>query len=140
MRFLSRNGFSRCFLKSKLRNSYFFSYFTKSSSSSCWFFAWSATQMRFSSVKKVCQPGLWNGCCFVPVFWSCLLQPGMKRFWQNKNSKLIFSEIREPDPTPAAYIDPWTFFFFQQRSALFLKGLWWLPQGPLTHPLNGVLF
>ena len=86
-------------------------------------------QMRFSSVKKTCQPGLWNKCCFVLVVWSCLLEPSMKRFWQDKNSKVIFSEIQEPGPIPIAYIDPWTSFFFQQRSVLFSKDLWWLTQG-----------
>ena len=30
----------------------------------------------------------------------------MKRFWQDKKLKVIFSKVGEPDPTQAAYIDP----------------------------------
>ena len=70
-------------------------------------------QIRFSSVNKACQSGLWNKCCFVPVVWSCLLEPSMKRFWQNKNLKVIFSKIQEPGSTPVAYIDSWTSFSSQ---------------------------
>ena len=72
-------------------------------------------QMRFPSVKKASQRGLWNRCCFVLVVWSCLLEPSMKRFWQDKKLKVIFSKVGEPDPTQAAYTDPWTFFFLLQR-------------------------
>ena len=136
--YLVRNASSRSFLKSKFWNSSFFSHFTKFSSLSYWFLAWSVTshEILFSKKKIVSLRFETDAALFRLSDHVYSNQPQSV----SDKTKFFLSEIREPDPTPHAYTDPWTTFFFHQRSVLFLKDLWWLPQRPLTHPLNGVLF
>ena len=137
MRYLARNASTLSLLKSKLQSSSFFSYFTKFSSSSYWFFACSATSdVIFFSEKSLSARALkrmllCSGCpiVFIGAKHEAFLarQKFMGDFLRNSRTR----------SNPSCLHRPLNFFFLSAETVLFLKDLWWLPEGPLTHPLNG---
>ena len=130
MSYLARNASTLSLLKSKLQNSSFFSFFTKFSSSSYWFFACSATSdVIFFSEKSLSARALKRMLLCSALFKHeafLTRQKFMGDFLRNSRTK----------SNPSCLHRPLNFFFLSAETVLFLKDLWWLPEGPLNHPLN----